>query len=97
MGREQSLKLSVSVSSGSGTGTLTNSWDLVRWLRVVPIAESDSFDLTIKDGDGHIMLSRTGQVGTLSEQIEMSLGIMKTVAIANATQDGTYTVKLDMH
>jgi hypothetical protein len=43
------------------------------------------------------MLKRTGHVGTFAEKVEMSLGIMGTISIANATQDGTYQVRLDMH
>ena len=97
MGREQSLRLSITVSSGSGSGTLTNSWDIVRWLRVIPIAESDTYTVTVKDADGYIMLNRTGQLGTFSEMVEMSLGIMRTIEISSAAQDGTYVVKLDMN
>lgn len=97
MGREASYRISITVSAGSGTGTLTNAWDIARWVRVIPISESDTYNLTIKDGDGHIMLSRTSITGTFSERLEMSLGIMKTVEIASASQDGTYTVKMDMN
>jgi len=97
MGREQSLRLSITVSSGSGTGTVTNAWDLVRWLRVIPVGESDTYTLTVKDADGHIMLKRTGHTGTFSELVEMSLGIMRTIEISSASADGTYTCKLDMN
>jgi hypothetical protein len=97
VGKEKSVVLPVAISSGSGTGTLTNSWDIVRWLRIKPIAEEDTYNITISDGDGMIMLSRTGQTGTFSEKIEMSLGIMSTIAIDSASQDGTYLVKLDLH
>lgn len=96
-GPQKSLRLNIVVSSGSGTGTLTNEWTSSRWIRVKPIAETDTFDLTIKDADGQIMVSRTSQLGTLSEKLEMSLGIMQTVSIANAAQDGTYVVKFDTH
>lgn len=96
-GRDQSVPLNVTVSSGSGTGTLTPAWVLARWIRVVPIAETDTYDLTIKDGEGLIIVYRTGQLGTLSERLELSLGIMKTVQIANAAQDGTYKVRMDLH
>lgn len=97
VGRQQSLRLNIAISSGTGTGALVKAWDIVRWLRVIPVAESDTYTLTVKDADGHIMLKRTSQLGTFSENIEMSLGIMKTVLIEDATQDGTYIVKLDMH
>lgn len=97
MSREQSLTLAIAVSSGSGTGTLTPVWDICRWFRVVPIAETDTYDLTIKDGAGRIMVTRTSQLGTFSERLEISLGIMKSVLIQNATQDGNYTVVFDLH
>ena len=97
MGREQSLKLNITISGGSGTGTLTPTWDVARWIRCVPVAESDSYNITIKDGSGYIMASRTGQIGTLSEHLDLSLGIMKTVEIASAAQDGTYVFILDCH
>ena len=97
MGRESSLRLNIVVASGTGTGTLTKAWDIVRWFRAIPIAETDTFDCTIKDADGHIMSKWTGQLGTLSQNLEMSLGIMQTVLIENAAQDGTYIVKLDMN
>jgi len=96
-GPQKSLRGAITVSSGSGSLTLTNEWINVRWVRVQPVAESDSFDVTISDADGIIMMNRTGQTGTLSEKLEMSLGIMRTIAIANATQDGTYQVRFDAH
>lgn len=97
LGKQQSLRLSIAVAAGTGIGTITNDWSLVRWLRIKPIAETDSFDVSIKDADGIIMFSRVGQIGTLAERIEMSLGIMRTITIINATQDGTYNCRLDMH
>lgn len=96
-GSQQSIKGTVTVSSGGGALTITNTWLNARWIRIKPIAETDSFDVTVADADGMIMFTRTGQIGTLSERLEMSLGIMRTVTIANATQDGTYTVKFDTH
>lgn len=97
VGREQSLQLPIVVSSGSGTGTVTNVWAIIRWLRVVPINETDTYDITIKDADGLIMLYRTSQLGTFSERIEMSLGIIRTINIANASIDGTYQCRFDLH
>lgn len=97
MSREQSLRLAITISSGTGTGTVTNVWDIVRWFRVSPVSENDTYDLTIKDAAGRIMLKRTTYLGTFSEKIEMSLGIIRTIQIDNATQDGTYTALFDMH
>jgi hypothetical protein len=97
IGREQSKRLSITVSSGSGSGTITNQWDLARWVRVIPPSESDSYTLTIKDGDGHVMVVRTDQLGTFSEKLEMSLGIMRTVEISSASADGAYVAKFDIH
>lgn len=96
-GSQESIRGSIVVSSGSGQLTITNKWLNARWIRVKPVSESDTFDLTISDADGMIMASRTTNLGTLSERLEMSLGIMRTIAIANASQDGTYTVKFDIH
>jgi hypothetical protein len=96
-GKEQSLRLVIVVSSGSGTGTITNKWDLCRWFRLVPPSESDTFDLSVKDGDGHLMLNRTGNTGTFSERIEMSMGIMKTIEITSASEDGSYIAKFDLN
>jgi len=86
----------ITVSSGSGTLTLSNEWAVARWVRVIPVNETDTFTLTIKDADGYIMGTWSGQTGTFSSKLEMSLGIMKTIAIASASVDGTYTVKLDL-
>lgn len=96
-GREQVKRLPITVSSNTGTGTVTNQWDIARWIRIKPVAETDSFDVTFKDADGDIMVKRTGQVGTLSENLSLSLGILRTVLIENATQDGTYVCKFDLH
>ena len=96
-GSQQSIKGAITVSSGSGSLTVTNTWLNARWIRVKPVAESDTYDLSIKDADGMIMATRTGQLGTFSEMLEMSLGIIRTVEIASATQDGTYQVKFDPH
>lgn len=96
-GREQSKRLSITVSSGTGTGTAAKDWTIAHWVRVIPVAESDTYDVTIKDSDGHIMVKRTGQLGTMSENLRLSLGIVGSVLIENAAQDGTYTVKFDCH
>lgn len=96
-GREAARTLNITVTSGTGTGTLTNQWDVARWIRVVPPNESTTFDVTIKDSDGDIMLKRTSQLGTDSENLEMSMGIMKTILIENSTADGTFKVKFDLH
>lgn len=96
-GSQQSIKGAITVSSGSGSLTLTPVWLSARWVRVKPVSESDSYDLTISDAEGIIMVYRTGQVGTLAERLEISLGIAKTVQIAGASQDGTYQVRLDPH
>lgn len=96
-GKEASRRLSITVSSGTGSGTVTNDWTISRWIRVIPVAETDSYDVTLKDADGYIMVKRTGQIGTLSENLELSLGILKTVLIESAVQDGTYICKFDLH
>ena len=96
-GIEASREIPITVSSGSGTGTLTKAWDLSRWFRVIPPAESNTYDVDIKDSSGHLMLKRTSQLGTMSELVDISLGIAATVNIANGSADGTYTAKFDLH
>lgn len=97
VGREQSLKLNIIVSAGTGTGNVSPVWAIARWIRIIPTAETVSYDVTFKDGDGDIMTVRTGVTGTYSESLNMSLGILKTVVIANATADGTFKLKMDCH
>lgn len=96
-GKEASRKLTITISSATGTGSITPEWAVAKWIRVVPVAETDSFDCTIKDGYGYIIMKRTGQIGTLSEMLELSLGIVKTVLIENASQDGSYIFLADLH
>jgi hypothetical protein len=96
-GKEQVRRLSITISSATGTGNLTPEWTLTRWIRVIPVAETDSYDVTLKDGESHIIMKRTGQVGTLSENLVFSLGIVKSILIENASQDGTYVFKADLH
>ena len=96
-GSQQSIRGTITVSSGSGSLTLTNTWLNARWIRIKPVAETDTYNVSVSDADGMLMFSRTGQLGTLSEMLEMSLGIMRTVSITSAAQDGTYTVKFDIH
>lgn len=96
-GREQSLPLQIAVSGATGTGAVAKAWTMVRWLRIIPIAETDTFDVTIKDSNGLIMLKRTTVLGTMAERIEMSLGIMASILIENASQDGTYRAIFDLH
>lgn len=96
-GKEQSRLLNITVSSGSGSGTITNQWDVCRWIRIIPVDEADTYNAIVKDADGDIIINRTGQLGTLSENLEISLGIAKTIEISSASQDGTYKVKLDLH
>lgn len=97
LGKEASRLLSITVSSGTGTGSVTADWARVHWLRIVPVAETDTYDATLKDGDGDIIATRTSQIGTMSEMLDLSLGILKTILIENASQDGTYKVKFDLH
>lgn len=96
-GSEGVKRLVIAVSSGAGTGTIVPQWSLARWVRVHPIAETDTFDVTFKDGESSVMLVRTSMTGTMSEQLNLSLGILKTIVIANAAQDGNYVVHFDLH
>lgn len=96
-GKEQVKRLNISVSSATGTGAVATEWTISRWIRVIPVDETDTYDVTLKDADGHIIMKRTSQLGTLSENLELSLAILTTVLIENATQDGTYIVKFDLH
>lgn len=98
IGKEQSKRLNIVVTSGSGMGTVTNSWDIARRIRIIPPSESTTYDCTIKDADGHIIFDNPETLtGTLSMLNEMSLGIVSTVTIANASGDGTFIAKFDMH
>lgn len=96
-GSQQSIRGTIVVSSGAGVLTITPIWQNARWVRIKPVSETDSFDVTIADADGIIMALRTGQVGTMSEQLQLSLGIVRTITIANASADGTYQVRFDLH
>ena len=96
-GSERSIRGSITVSSGSGSLALTPVWLNARWVRIKPPSESATYDVTISDADSILIVSRTGQVGTLSEQLSISLGIAKTIAIANSDADGTFEVRLDPH
>lgn len=96
-GSQQVIKGAIAVSAGGGALTLTNIWLNARWIRVKPVAETDTFDVTGADAEGIIMFTRTGQLGTFSERLEMSLGVLKTITIANGAQDGTYQVRFDTH
>lgn len=97
VGKEASRRLNITVSSGAGTGAVVSQWDIARWVRVIPVSETDTFDVTFKDGNGFIMGKYTAQSGTFSAKLDMSLGIMKTVLVESASQDGTYTVMFDLH
>lgn len=97
LGKEASRVLAITVSSGTGTGTNTKDWARAHWVRVIPVAETDTYDVTIRDADDDIMVKRTGQLGTMSEMLDLSLGILGSVLIENASQDGAFTVKFDMH
>jgi hypothetical protein len=96
-GKEAVRVLNITVSSGTGTGAVSSQWDLARWVRVIPNAESTTFDVTFKDGDGDIIGKYTSQTGTFSMLMNVSLGIVKTVLIENSTADGTFKVKFDLH
>lgn len=96
VGKEQVKVLNIDVTSGDGAGTVTNHWDIARWIRVIPISETSIYDLTFKDGEGDLILMRSC-VGTFSEKVEYSMGILRTVLIENASEDGTYKVKFDLH
>lgn len=96
-GKEQVKRLNITVLSGTGTGTISNQWDVCRRVRVIPPNETDTYDLSIKDADGDLIVYRQGQLGTFSELQEVSLGIASTVVIANGTSDGQYKIKWDLH
>lgn len=96
-GREQSLKLSVAVSSGSGTGSIAQTWDICRRLRVIPPSENATYTVTVYDGNSYMVFRRDDWQGTFSEVQELSLGICRSVAISEATEDGNYVFCFDMH
>jgi hypothetical protein len=103
IGREKSVSLAITVSSGSGTGQFTNSWDHVNRIRIVPIAETDTYKCSIKDANGRIIVGTnlngktTAWTGTFPVRGPYSLGILKTVEITNASSNGTYYAILDFH
>jgi len=97
VGRQEIRKLSITISSGTGTGNISRIWAISRRVRIIPVAETDTYDVTVKDPDGDLVIKRTSQLGTFSEIQELSLGSVGSVLIENASQDGTYTVKFDMH
>lgn len=98
VGKEQVKRLSIVVSSGTGTGTVTNQWDIARRIRIIPPSEATTYDCEIKDADGHIIFTNPDTLtGTLSMLNEMSLGIVSTVTITNASGDGTFIAKFDLH
>lgn len=100
LGREQSLRLAVVITSGTGTGTFTTAWDLIRRIRVCPPTETHTYDFFLKDADGLLIFDSTKagtMTGTFSAPLGISLGILKTILIQNASVDGTYQIRLDMH
>lgn len=90
------IKLTMVTSGGTGELVLTQQWDIATWVRVIPPAENVVYDLELEDADGHLMVLRTGITGTYSEKLQISLATLNTVSIANATQDGTFTIKFDL-
>lgn len=96
-GKEGVRIVNVSVSSGTGNANITRAWELSRRFRLVPPNETDSYDVSVLDADSHLIFKRSGQVGTLSELQFFSLGIASSVSVANASTDGTYTAKFDLH
>src|SRR5213595_1383560 len=96
-GSQEVKRLVIAVTSGTGTGTVTPTWLVTRWIRIHPVSESDTFVLTFKDGEGTIILVRTGLTGTFSENLQISLGILKTIVVTSASQDGNYVVHFDCH
>jgi hypothetical protein len=98
IGKEQVKRLNIVVSSGTGTGTVTNQWDIARRVRIAPPSESTTYDVTIKDASGYIIFENPDTLtGTLSMLNEMSLGIVSSVTITNASGDGTFVVLFDLH
>jgi hypothetical protein len=96
-GREEVRPLSITVASGTGTGSITGIWAIARRIRVIPPAETTSYDISVKDGAGDLIIKREAVVGTLSEIQELSLAIASSVVIAKSSADGTFKVRFDMH
>lgn len=99
-GREEVKTLSISVTAGAGvcgTGTLTPVWSVARWVRIIPTSESDTYGVKFLDGDGDMVIYRTSLTGTFSEQLEISLGTVRSVQILDSSSTGTYKVKFDMN
>lgn len=96
-GKQAVKRLDVSVTGGTGTGTLTNQWDIARRVRIIPPSETTSYDFTIKDGEGDLIILRNGAIGTTSEQLELSMGICSTINITNSSSNGTFKCKFDLH
>lgn len=96
-GKQQSRVLNITVSSASGSGAINGDWDICRRIRVVPVNETTSYDVSITDADGDKIFERLGMRGTLSEIQYLSMAIAATVSISNSSDDGTYKVKFDLH
>lgn len=96
-GKQASKRLDVSVTGGTGTGTLTNQWDIARRIRIIPPSETTTYDISIKDGENDLIILRTGAMGTISEQLELSMGICSLITITNSSSNGTFRCKFDLH
>ena len=87
-------KITGTTSGGSLSANTVSLNDACYQIIAKPATNSTVFDLTITDPDGAVIYAIYSQTGILSEPVTLLLNGIYTVAIANASADEQFIIKL---
>lgn len=85
--------VSITVSGGSGSKGVSLGGKLISY-GIKPPSELALYDIDINDPDGFGIVGSSGLTGTTTVNQSAQLYGTNTIAISNASIDGTYLVKL---
>lgn len=84
----------VTPSAGSASVALSCKNNALQNIFVKPATGTTTFDITITDQDGLIILTREDITGELNEQVQVLSDGNFTMGIANASADELFTYKI---
>lgn len=87
-------RLTLTTSSGSASGnTSARLQGLLRQV-IVKAAGNTTFDITLTNDQSQVIYERVGEVARTSEQVQLPVRGVYTVALGNASADEVFTVAL---
>ncbi len=89
-------QLQLTVLLGSVSGNTQNLMGICHHIAIKPATSTTQYDISIVDSSGIVVYERTGEIGTLSELLELPVRDIYTISLTNVTVDELFIIKLNI-